>query len=170
MTQLSKAYRKPTFLRPAGRLGAVFPHLTHISLPYHGPFLLPNALCISATEPLFTLILTAVPRLCQANPQLLCNLPVSAPKKRRFLAVLLSRFHPVGVFSKNTGVTKTLAKIYLDFSPECDIMIAKGNHYSSRLAAQKARAAFRLTAKTGGNSMGILWYNDCQRQSLRFPS
>ena len=48
-------------------------------------------------------------------------------------------------------------------------MIAKGNHYSSRLAAQKARAAFRLTAKTGGNSMGILWYNDCQRQSLQFP-
>lgn len=29
-------------------------------------------------------------------------------------------------------------------------MIAKGNHYSSRLAAQKARAAFRLTAKTSG--------------------
>ncbi|HIU41178.1 MAG TPA: hypothetical protein IAD19_01340 [Candidatus Egerieicola faecale] len=85
------------------------------------------------------------------------------------MAVLLSRFHPVGVFSKNTGVTKTLAKIYLDFSPECDIMIAKGNHYSSRLAAQKARAAFRLTAKTGGNSMGILWYNDCQRQLLSFP-
>lgn len=35
-------------------------------------------------------------------------------------------------------------------------MIAKGNHYSSRLAALKARAAFRLTAKTGRNSMGIL--------------
>ncbi len=57
----------------------------------------------------------------------------------------------------------------LQFENGCAIMTAKSSHYGSRFAAQKARAAFRLKTKTSGNPMDISWYNDCKKQSLRFP-
>lgn len=40
------------------------------------------------------------------------------------------------------------------------IMIGNSNHYGSRFAAEKAVAAFRLTAKPSGNPADILWYTE----------
>ena len=141
------------------------------SLPYHGPFFAADRIFASATEPLFILILTAGPRLCQASGPVLCNLPESREKETPFFGSISSLFLSAAVPKpKNDGVFPLrIVKLYLDFSRDYGIMIAKGNHYGSLFGSSNPTGAFAGGENRGESVGSHTIYNNAGRRLGRSP-